>query len=120
MAKTEHREGFEFIDSDGDYLGQCESIWITLPIYELSTASIGEVRNELLGWQRVDAVFAHTIMCRKAYRQKGKCGWYQKKIAYVKYHIIGHDIKPGEAIRMIYEIIGNINFRKQQKGDVPF
>ena len=52
MAKAEHREGFEFIDSDGDFLGQRESIWTTIPIYELSTASIGEVGNELLGWQK--------------------------------------------------------------------
>ena len=113
MAKAEHREGFEFTNSEG-------SIWLTLPVYELSSASIEEVRHELLGWVKVNEVFIHTIMCRKAYRQKGKCGWYQRKIAYIKYHIIGHDIKPGEAIRMLYEIIGNIDFKKQQKGEVLF
>ena len=113
MANAEHREGFEFTNSD-------RSIWLTLPVYELSSASIEEVRHELLGWLKVDEVFIHAIMCRKAYRQKGKCGWYQRKIAYVQYHIIGHDIKPGEAIRMIYDIIGHIDFKKQQKGKIPF
>lgn len=113
MAKAERREGFEFTNYEG-------SIWLTLPVYELSSASIEEVRNELLGWVKVNEVFIYNIMCRKAYRQKGKCGWYQRKIAYVKYHIIGHDIKPGEAIKMIYEIIGHIDFLKQQKGEVPF
>ena len=63
MAKAEHRDGFEFTNSDG-------SIWLTLPVYELSSASIEEVRHELLGWVKVDEVFIHTIMCRKAYRQK--------------------------------------------------
>ena len=113
MAKAEHREGFEFINSDG-------SIWLTLPVYELSSASVDEVKNELSTWIKADSVFSYLIMCRKAYRQKGKCGWYQRKIAYVKYHIIGHDIKPGETIRMLYDIIGSIDFKKQQNGEVIF
>ena len=120
MAKAEHREGFEFMDSKEGFLGMSGSVWLTLPIYELSSASTEEVKHELLEWQKAEAVYDYVIMCRKAYRQKGKCGWYQRKIAYIKYHIIGHDIKPGEAIRMIYEIIGHIDFQKQQKGEVPF
>lgn len=120
MAKAEHREGFEFMDSKEGFLGMGCSVWLTLPLYELSSASVDEVKNELSTWIKANSVFSYLIMCRKAYRQKGKCGWYQRKIAYIKYHIIGHDIKPGEAIRMLYEIIGNIDFQKQQKGEVPF
>ncbi len=41
MAKAERREGFEFINSDG-------SIWLTLPVYELSSARTEEVKHELL------------------------------------------------------------------------
>lgn len=120
MAKVEHREGFEFMDSKGGFLGMGCSVWLTLPLYELSSARTEEVKHELLEWQKAEAVYDYVIMCRKAYRQKGKCGWYQRKIAYIKYHIIGHNIKPGEAIRMLYEIIGNIDFQKQQKGEVLF
>ena len=120
MAKAEHREGFEFMDSKEGFLGMRGSVWLTLPLYELSSASTEEVKHELLGWQKAEAVYDFVIMCRKAYRQKGKCGWYQGKIAYVKYHIIGHDIKPGESIRMLYKIIGHIDLKKQQKGEIPF
>lgn len=103
MGKSERRDGFEFINSDG-------SIWLTIPLHELSHAGVDRISNELFAWNKVDSIYIHLITYHKAYRQKGKCGWYQRKISYVKYHIIGHDIKPGEAIRMLYEIIGSIDF----------
>lgn len=85
MAKAEHREGFEFTNSD-------RSIWLTLPVYELSSASIEEVRHELLGWVKVDEVFIHAIMCRRAYRQKRKMQMVSKEdcICTIPYHRARH------------------------------
>lgn len=100
MAKAIWREGFEFSSSEGH-------IWLTLPLYELSYATTETVKNDLLRLLKADQVFVYIITCRKAYRQKGKHRWYQRKAIYVKYHIIGHNIKRGESIKTLYDIIDN-------------
>jgi len=99
--------GYEFWDSDGQ-------IWLTLPLTELGNATVDEVEHELFLWSKVDEIASYVIDCQQAYLKSGVCGFSSGAVKFVRFSIWSQQIKKGEAIKMLYTCIREINFMKRR------